>query len=136
MRLFMSRDVVRVASRKSRVLILRICLRTILFGVGTILRKRQICQVFFSDGSVLSSRPTGFSVFAVSPCCNGFRRFYHHGGTEKTENALIQSQVRHYFSDEVIFFALPNTHTFGERPGQSQSFPRSRRQHGIVEILV
>src|SRR5258705_9565435 len=60
----------------------------------------------FSDGVVLSSCPTGFSVFALSPCCNGFRRFYHHGGTEKTENALIQSQVRHYFSDEVIFFAL------------------------------
>ena len=80
--------------------------RAILFEVGTILAPPEICQVFFFDGSVLSSRPTGFSVFSVSPWCNGFRRFYHHGATEKTENALIQSQVRHYFSDEVIFFAL------------------------------
>src|SRR6266436_1475376 len=135
MRLFMSRDVVRVASRKSRVLILRICLRTILFGVGTILRKRQICQVFFSDGSVLNSRPTGFSVFSVSPWCNGFRRFYHHEGTEKTENALIQSQVRHYFSDEVIFFALPNTHTLASAPASLSPSRVSRPQHGIVEIL-
>jgi len=45
-------------------------------------------------GSDLISRPTGFSVFSVSAWCSGFRRFYHHGGTENTENALRQSQIR------------------------------------------
>jgi hypothetical protein len=44
-------------------------------------------------GSVLTSRPTLLRVLRAS-VVKGFRHFYHHGGTENTENALIQSQIR------------------------------------------
>jgi hypothetical protein len=47
MRLFMSREVLRVASRKSRVLILRIRLIKRYCSEWEHIRQRDICQVFF-----------------------------------------------------------------------------------------
>jgi hypothetical protein len=52
--------------------------------------KNHECRLFLEKLSAegvlnLISLPTAVSVISVSPWCNGFRRFYHHGGTENAE---------------------------------------------------
>src|SRR5258705_13582236 len=50
-----------------------------------------------------------------------FRRFYHHGGTENTENALRQSQMRTLLVMRLIYF----TQVFQAAPLRQQNRRRS-----------